>query len=77
MFRYSSVAKSLVRGPIQPNFKFIQSFIEDLITCKYELGLLRNIHECVEISNLGIWFDGRVEVNMHVHVPEEREKFFE
>ena len=46
-FRRSRAANSVVHGRISPNFEFIQALMYIIITCKYEMNLIKNVQENV------------------------------
>ena len=46
-FRRSRAANSVVHGPISPNFELIQALMYIIVTCKYEMNLIKNARENV------------------------------
>ena len=46
-FRHSRAANSIVYGQISPNFELIQALMYIIVTCKYEMNLIKNVRENV------------------------------
>ena len=46
-FRRSRAANSVVHGQISPNFELIQALMYIIVTCKYEMNLIKDIRENV------------------------------
>ena len=46
-FRRSRAANAVVHGRISPNFELIQALMYIIVTCKYEMNLIKNVRENV------------------------------
>ena len=46
-FRCLRAANSVVHGQISPNLELIQALMYIIVTCKYEMNLIKNIQENV------------------------------
>ena len=44
-FSCSRAANSVVHGQISSNFKLIQAHMYIIVTCKYEMNLIKNVRE--------------------------------